>query len=274
MVSFESIAIFILATTKTNGRHKQDYPTYFESRIVPIRETWGQYFPNLYFVFGTNKFDYDFLTQQCKLVEEEKVSQQGGKPVRNLLARTQQIASENVMHRYRCPIYGMESYYRSNKYSNITAVEGESSSILYEFNALWTGNCTGEYFGIGPTCRCQEAMRYFNYNPSLASVEWFAFMDDDIHFRPYSMLGLLDSLTNPARGQQATGKPASTLTALVSSNAYRSFEFSRKAGARTPINLQNTHGKGFSHNHTTSLHNCRNSSVYNFPIAQPAIINR
>ncbi len=71
MIDFSSIAIFILATTALNTRFSpQEYKTYYESRILPIHETWGSFFPHIYFVFGTNTFDYQFLKQRCQHVRE------------------------------------------------------------------------------------------------------------------------------------------------------------------------------------------------------------
>jgi hypothetical protein len=53
-------------------------------------------------------------------------------------------------------------------------------------------NETGEYYGLGPTCRCQETMRYYYYlNDIHKSFDWFIFMDDDIYIRPYSLLSFL-----------------------------------------------------------------------------------
>jgi hypothetical protein len=243
MVSFSDVAVFILATTRTNGRHKQDYATYLESRIVPIRESWGQFLPHLYFVFGTNKFDHDFLTQQCTT---EKTG-------RLLAARDKQIPSENVALLYSCPIYEVEAHYKTN--ADVSANQANNSPLLYEFNALWTGNCTGEYFGYGPTCRCQESMRYFNHNPVLQDKEWFIFMDDDIYYRPYALLSMLSTVSD---NKQHTGsnKPA----ALVASNRYRSFQFSKS---------------GPNKNDTTKApHKCKDSPAYDFAIAQPAMLNR
>jgi hypothetical protein len=247
MVSFSDVAIFILATTRTNGRHKQDYATYLESRIVPIRESWGQFFPHLYFVFGTNKFDHDFLTQQC-------TTQKAG---RQLAARDRQIPSENVAHLYSCPIYEVEAHYKTSQDVTVDLAvtkESSTSTPLYEFNALWTGNCTGEYFGYGPTCRCQESMRYFNHDPVLQKKEWFIFMDDDIYYRPYALVSLLSSLSED---KQRAGSNAPI--ALVASNRYRSFQFS-KSGPKNDT--------------AKASHRCKDSPAYEFAIAQPAILNR
>jgi len=245
MVNFENIAIFILATTATNGKYKQDYPTYLESRIIPIRETWGQYFPSMHFVFGTNKKDRDFLTQQCRLLEQTT-------PNRRLKVRSEQVVQENKAVQYKCPIYEIESHYQSlaTNGTNPNMAAMKASSLLFEFNALYTANCTGNYFGMGPTCRCQESMRFYNQDSSMKQAEWFMFMDDDIHVRPFALQAMLTGLSN-----QPTNSTSISIqhgVALVGSNRYRSFDFSRKSPP----------------------HSCRESIAYEFPFAQPAIINR
>jgi hypothetical protein len=229
MVSFQNIAVFILSTTVTNGRYKQDYPTYYESRIVPIMDTWGMYFPTLFFVFGSNRKDYDFLTDNCEL--------QALQPSRLLKAQSEQIASQNIVKRFECPaVHGIESHVNS-------------TSLRTKFNVLYTGNCTGEYFGIGPTCRCQESMRYFNQEPSMSRHEWFIFIDDDIHFRPHSLRAMLSGF-HPVETMPVNITERGV--ALVGTRTYRGFRFSK----REPP------------------HNCSGSAAYDFPIAQPAIINR
>lgn len=245
MVNFENIAIFILATTATNGKYKQDYSTYLESRIIPIRETWGQYFPSMHFVFGTNKKDLDFLTQQCRLVEPTSSTRQ-------LKARSDQVEHENKTVQYKCPIYEIESHYRSlaTNNTNINMADMKSNSLLFEFNALYTANCTGTYFGLGPTCRCQESMRFYNQDLSMKQAEWFMFMDDDIHVRPFALQSMLTEIENTTSSSQVISSEKGM--ALVGSNRYRSFDFSKKSPP----------------------HSCRESIAYEFSFAQPAIINR
>ena len=249
MINFENIAIFILATTATNGKYKQDYPTYLESRIIPIRETWGQYFPSMHFVFGSNKKDHDFLTQQCRLVEQPT-------PSRQLKVRSDQVAHENKAVQYKCPIYEIESHYQSlaTNGTNPNVAAMKSSSLLFEFNALYTANCTGNYFGMGPTCRCQESMRFYNQDSSMKHAEWFMFMDDDIHVRPFALQAMLTGLSNPLFTTNTNTPSVSNGNgmALVGSNRYRSFDFSRKFPP----------------------HSCRESIAYEFSFAQPAIISR
>lgn len=47
----------------------------------------------------------------------------------------------------------------------------------------------------GPTCRCQEAMRYYSTSSppqqDLASTDWFIFQDDDLYVQPFAFLSLL-----------------------------------------------------------------------------------
>ncbi len=65
MLEFASLAVFILATTR-----QHNFRTYLQSRILPIVQTWGNYFPHLYFVFGTNEQDYQYLARKCYRVNE------------------------------------------------------------------------------------------------------------------------------------------------------------------------------------------------------------
>lgn len=274
MVSFSDIAIFILATTRKNARHKQDHATYFESRIIPIRETWGQYFPSLYFTFGTNKLDFDFLHQQCRESSDgESGGSNGGDSGRGrrLLMRDMQVPPQNTTLLFTCPIYKIEAHYREKDTPTSFPIGQaiQNQPLLYEFNALWTGNCTGEYFGYGPTCRCQESMRIFNSHPTFQSKKWFIFMDDDIYYRPFSLAALLNEIATNAQNERAM--------ALVASNRYRSFQFSKRGPAGQKI----TQSPPMSATdllprarEAPLLHNCRDSPAYNFPIAQPAIINR
>ena len=53
---------------------KQDFPTYWQSRILPIQNTWGKFFQTLFFVFGTNVFDYRFLHDLNRCKEVTKLS--------------------------------------------------------------------------------------------------------------------------------------------------------------------------------------------------------
>eukprot|EP01032_Pedospumella_encystans_P017483 gene17483-19920_t len=203
----------------------------------------------MHFVFGSNKKDRDFLTQQCRLVEQST-------PNRQLKVRSDQVAHENKAVQYKCPIYEIESHYQSlaTNGTNPNVAAMKSSSLLFEFNALYTANCTGNYFGMGPTCRCQESMRFYNQDSSMKRAEWFMFMDDDIHVRPFALQAMLTGLSNPLFATNTSTLSASNDNgmALVGSNRYRSFDFSRKSPP----------------------HSCRESIAYEFPFAQPAIINR
>jgi hypothetical protein len=173
---FARISIFILATTKS-----PNYP----QRLLQITDTWGAYFPLLYFVFGRNVIDYKFLENHCSLVQLDQSKR------RSLIARDPQTPSVDKITEYEC---------------------------FPGFHALFIGNCTGEYFGIGPTCRCQEAMRWFYNSPAMAAVEWFIFIDDDIYFRPYALRELLFP-TSARLDVEMYQHPM----ALVSAEQYRGF---------------------------------------------------
>ena len=140
---------------------------------------------------------------------------------------------------------------------------------------LYTGNCTGEYFGIGPICRCQEAMRYFNSH--LKTHEWFIFVDDDIFIRPFALLSMLESIHSVGFGTNISdqyfggyeSKANLTLRkmgmeplALVSSSRYRGFRGSKWKDL-VPVRTDG------SRNVSCELH-----GIHDFAYAQPAFINR
>lgn len=266
MLNFSSIAIFILATTKPNmGGNQQDYATYFESRLLPIASTWGSLFPHFYFVMGTNKFDYKFVTSKCRLSENSFVD--GKKRRRRLAPHTPQTVSRNAIEKYECSMSEEERrLHQMNR--NLSSPSPSSSLPLYskatKFNVLFTANCTGEYFGLGPTCRCQESLRYFSNEPTVQSVEWFLFLDDDTYIRPYALLSMLESLSNNNNNNNNNLNSDSSNNnnqiilgseplAMVAPANFRSFDYSRV-------------WKGIA--------NCAVSGVHEFLMAQPALLNR
>ena len=176
---------------------------------------------------GRNSFDFQFLETYC--------SRSSGS--RRLRARPGQTRPyEDILYQYRCPLdipLSDKTAFTDRSYSNATAPT---------LQVLYMGNCTGEYFGIGPTCRCQESMRYF-LSHFVNSTRWFMFMDDDVYVRPHSLRRMLE-LVDLEDGESPR--------ALVSTSTYRSFRFSDKS-------------KTFNCSHPDGRHN--------FPIAQPAIIN-
>jgi hypothetical protein len=80
-------------------------------------------------------------------------------------------------------------------------------------------------------------------------MRWFAFMDDDVHLRPHSLVALLDAVTvsGPSRA------------VLVPSSKQPAFEFHKK---RTP-------GGAWEADPA-----CSNSSIFNFGWIQPAFMTR
>ena len=247
-----SIAFFVLGTTKPFIDRSS-----FESRIIPIRETWGKSLEHLYFVMGTNAFDYYFLKQRCRLtgtypeakdkspsdfIDEFNTKYQRGR--RKLIPRAKQVDSQNVTLEYVCN-YG--SYYKlMPEFEDRVAFSQELPSSMKwiapeatnkRLDVLMVHNCTGEYFGRGPTCRCQESMRYYYHHSQpgkkFEKVEWFAFIDDDLYVRPYSLLSLLQS-----RFATVNGGPDMNMKEIVdwchdpavviSTRNTRTFEFSRR----------------------------------------------
>eukprot|EP01038_Epipyxis_sp_PR26KG_P008126 gene8126-11004_t len=273
MVNISSIAIFILATTKQNSIHEQDFRSYFESRILPISNTWGLLFPHLYFVLGTNKFDMDFVDKRCSVQKLES------RRSRILIPRAIQTPIKNQIEEYCC--YRESQYegfsklsYRSNN-KNSSNDESKtcfgsntsSASSLSKHNnnyhnhhynecikVLRVGNCTGEYFGSGPTCRCQESMRYFLAQIKPESFQWFLFLDDDVYIRPYSLLSFLENIYYYNDSSNVNTINNNLPIAFVSTSTNRGFSFSKK-----PLEFNV---------------DCSVGNVHEFSLAQPALLNK
>jgi len=161
-----------------------------------MHDTWGRLFPHLHLVFGTNVFDFNFLSRiQCQTRSNSSENAHG----RRLLARTHQTRPRNEIIHYKCPL----------------AAEREA-------NVLWVGNCTGEYFGIGPTCRLQETMRWYVRSPAaahLSATKWFIFIDDDLYLRPWGLVSFLAKVSSQKSLKNM---------AIISSNTSNEFAFSQR----------------------------------------------
>ena len=218
MVSFNDICIFVLSTTK----HFQGISVW-QSRVEPIVETWGSLLPSdsLYFIMGTNVFDQQFLHHNCSTENHKTLISHDH---RILKAHTPQTSPVNSMDLYTCP----------------------SRNSNQKVSVAWSGNCTGEYFGIGPTCRCQEAMRYFYYNSytdKKTKRNWFIFIDDDIYIRPYALTSFLEQYEIIYGARPAAFIPSSYMM--------RGFKFSNRWNK--------------------NKHRC---DEHEFNLAQPIIMNR
>lgn len=244
MVSFTDIAIFILATTTRNGRHPQNYSTYYESRITPISLTWAKLFPLTFFVFGTNEFDFQFLSDRCRL--KESYPHHLGSDHRFLRPSSPQQPPVDRYQLFDCPV----STVPSDQFSDYYNTHPNNQS----FQALYVGNCTGEYFGSGPTCRCQESMRYFLHHPTrFEGVPWFMFMDDDIYLRPHVFIGLMDKFhQNYTSSYVPIGIIAATKSAGV-----KNIKLKQDNGTYAPLPSE-----------------CVNLLSSSFFYAQPAILSR
>ena len=189
---YEELAVFSLATSKSHGKPPISL---WDSRITPMHNTWGRLFPHLYLVFGTNIFDFNFLSRiQCKIRSNSSSSRER----RRLLARTHQTRPRNEIIYYKCPLAEREA------------------------NVLWVGNCTGEYFGIGPTCRLQETMRWYVRSPAsahLSGTKWFIFIDDDLYLRPWGLVSFLAKVST---------KKSLKNMAIIASNTSNEFAFSQR----------------------------------------------
>jgi len=67
MVAFSEVAVFVLATSQ--GKQQGRIFSQWERRLLPLAETWGSSFPQLYGVMGRNQYDLDFLEAYCTLGE-------------------------------------------------------------------------------------------------------------------------------------------------------------------------------------------------------------
>lgn len=134
-----------------------------DNRIVPIAATWGAGFEHLYFVMGTNIVDKKYLDSSCEI-----------QPIlsHRLLARAPQLQPQNELLEYQCIPGGLP------------------------IRVLFTANCTGTYFGIGPTCRCQESMRFFWTAPRFRDTQWFMFIDDDLYIRRLPLMTMLSGFND------------------------------------------------------------------------------
>lgn len=289
MVDFSAISVFILATTTLNTRFSpQIFPTYYESRILPITETWGSFFPHLYFVFGRNAFDYQFLTTSCshinhgyvehyhsmshtdkendkKNVLQEMEASNNFHFRRKLEPRTRQMKSMNKTTLFYCYPKQGEGKWRefptnhsSKQFHQPTVNTAAYSPFLNSleqrrspWKALYIGNCTGEYFGSGPTCRCQETIRYFlvNKDSHFKNVQWFIFQDDDIYLRPYALQNFLSSFASEIDISQ---RPITFISSEMG------------------FILRNVRQKQYE----KDIENCRTLFQNSLHLAQPAIMNR
>jgi hypothetical protein len=218
MAAIVSVAVFILATSKLMQQKSA-----FHSRVGPIMSTWGTEISNIFFVFGNDPLDQQFLQQNCT---------------------SSSLMNQNVNLNDQLQIFD--------------CIQPNQKQFGVPIRVLSTRNCTGRYFGFSPTCRCQESMRFFVNNNNkkesgqlFSATEWFAFMDDDLYIRPYSLNALLHQLSNNnTLLSQSYNLSTADPIALVSTDKYRGFAFRRWNKA---------------------VHQC---AKHSFPIAMPAILNR
>ena len=130
---FHQVAIFILATTRQHQKR-----SYLDTRIIPIIQSWGYNFENLYFVFGTNKFDWEFIQNHCIL--QESYGEVSAKS-RRLAPHTIQVTSQNKHEVFKC-FFHNEKVISSKKYQYEHTFEKSLDKALdvSSFKILWTGN--------------------------------------------------------------------------------------------------------------------------------------
>ncbi len=302
MVDFTSIAIFLLGTTTLNSKYPQVYRTYYESRILPIHETWSTFFPHLYFVFGTNTFDNEFLATRCKVVESDsQIVSASINEHRRRLPRSRQVRPRQEAAVYHCPVHpdqGEGRWANYIDYSGDYLTIGANGSILDSnfqtvinssltereldtvrkaylhshrnttfhrpIKVLYPANCTGEYFGVGPTCRCQESIRYFlrhseTKTGKFKDIKWFLFLDDDVYIRPFGLISLLRTLEQNTSSVFSKSNLLSIHDhpiALVSAQLFHGLHLKPKQGTNV------------------AKEKCRRLMSVDYCFAQPALMNK
>jgi hypothetical protein len=138
----------------------------------------------------------------------------------------EQTPSHDRVETHKCPIHNKETYefQKRKKPPDPGALRAPAITMDLlpprdqhhnnrEITVLRAANCTGEYFGIGPTCRCQEMLRFFLQSPpptgGVGGVggagggwEWFMFVDDDVYVRPYALHSFLAAVQAKLRRHQ------------------------------------------------------------------------
>ena len=292
-IIIDSVAVFILSTTKNFGGISS-----FQSRMVEISETWAKPFEHVNFVMGTNQFDYDFLQEKCVLKASFGDPKRGPENRRKLVARTPQTPTEDVTREYECD-YTKDMARWGHVDPNKMA--GRSKLLQQYFreerhalNVLYVGNCTGEYFGIGPACRYQETSRYFLSHAGLRNVppgairpqsnqgkfrhvEWYLFIDDDLYVRPYGLLSMLRSLPRQHSGEAKVARMKGRKGYHDSQDEDRQSESqSESVSVDFPVALLAPlfqRSFRFSARWDRKAVNC-DTPVHNLHIAMPALINR
>lgn len=188
----------IILATSLEVTKQGEQYSYFFRRALPMKTTWASLF-DIELAFGTNVFDNEFLLAHCAGLR------------RRLRVTAPQTPPRDAVESYECD---------------------EGLRVLY------FANCTGEYMGLGPVCRCQEAIRYWQ-SPRFQAYRWFAFMDDDVYLRPWPLVGLLSGFDD--------AKPA----AFVGAHGNRGLALTRDR---------------WKH--------CGELCAFRFPWAQPAILSR
>ena len=203
----QEIAVFVLGTTSYLHQASS-----YDARIIPIMKSWGGDLQHLYFVFGASRRDNAFMINRGCALSHTLDS-----------ASADSVEDKSAIEKYGCPIYSGE----------ISNVRRKEVSILRFMS------CSSGYFGPGPTCRCEESLRYFQHY--LENLRWFIFQDDDVYLRPIPLQQMLSCVS------QNTAAPVAIVSAKFTRGLYFSKEWDR---------IDN-----------------KMCSYYQFPYAQPAILN-
>ena len=176
--------------------------------------------------------------EETEEAEEEEEGELRSRVHRRLLANTKQRKSEDRRLVWECDYskYVPSMPMHAGAGDTDTAKKAEAEEAVRApkpktMNVLFTANCTGEYFGYGPACRFQEALRFYTYHKQrnklikdgfghlgsgsesgmgggsasnailkkqksllFGNTKWFIFIDDDLYIRPYSLQVVLNSL--------------------------------------------------------------------------------
>lgn len=161
---FSLISIYILASY--SSKYGQNY---WETRSRDIANGWAKDFHHLYFVMGKSKGNTHFLKKKCLQVSRRK----------------HYSVKDSKLSHYLCS--SLDNEQSPALYNH----PGQNTSSVFRLQVLLTANCEDHYFGMSPTCRCQEAMQHFLHAPALVGTQWFIFMDDDNFVRPLALASLL-----------------------------------------------------------------------------------
>lgn len=123
-----SVAIFLLATAHTfRIKNSTSTYSYLNRRILPIAETWGSHFPDLYFILGRSQENQKFVTssscQEMPSLSDDSINKTKGSK--------------------------RHSHHSLDLIQKTTFHHCKMSAHSPEIKVIFASNCTGNYFGMG-----------------------------------------------------------------------------------------------------------------------------